>query len=63
LRVPWLRPENSEKSPVFAAFTLKITWRISLVGHGPDFREAWEIQKIIDTAVQSSRLRTWQAIE
>jgi predicted dehydrogenase len=30
---------------------------------GPDFREAWEIQKIIDTAVQSSRLRTWQAIE
>lgn len=30
---------------------------------GPDFREAWEIQKIIDTAVQSSTLRTWQAIE
>ncbi len=30
---------------------------------GPDFREAWEIQKIIDTAVRSSRLRTWQAIE
>jgi predicted dehydrogenase len=31
--------------------------------HGPDFREAWEIQKIIDTAVRSSKLRTWQAIE
>ena len=30
---------------------------------GPDFREAWEIQKIIDTAVRSSKLRTWQAIE
>jgi predicted dehydrogenase len=30
---------------------------------GPDFREAWEIQKIIDMAVQSSRLRRWQAIE
>ena len=30
---------------------------------GPDFREAWEIQKIIDTAVRSSKSRTWQAIE
>src|SRR5216683_1036100 len=30
---------------------------------GPDFREAWEIQKIIDTAVRSSKLGTWQAIE
>ena len=30
---------------------------------GPDFREAWEIQKIIDTAVRSSKLGTWQAIK
>jgi len=30
---------------------------------GSDFREAWEIQRIIDTAVRSSKLRTWQAIE
>jgi predicted dehydrogenase len=30
---------------------------------GPDFREAWEIQKIVDTAVRSSKVRTWQAIE
>jgi predicted dehydrogenase len=30
---------------------------------GPDFREAWEIQKIIDTAVRSSKSRTWQTIE
>lgn len=26
---------------------------------GPDFREAWEIQKVIDTAIRSSRERTW----
>jgi predicted dehydrogenase len=26
---------------------------------GPDFREAWEIQKVIDTAVSSSRERCW----
>jgi predicted dehydrogenase len=26
---------------------------------GPDFREAWEIQKVIDTAVASSRERRW----
>ncbi len=25
---------------------------------GPDFREAWEIQKVIDTAIRSSRERT-----
>jgi predicted dehydrogenase len=30
---------------------------------GPDFREAWEIQKVVDTAVRSSRSRAWQAIE
>jgi predicted dehydrogenase len=26
---------------------------------GPDFREAWEIQKVIDTAIRSSHERTW----
>mgnify|MGYP000950772222 CR=1 FL=1 len=26
---------------------------------GPDFREAWEIQKVVDTAVRSSRERRW----
>ena len=30
---------------------------------GPDFREAWEIQKVIDTAVESSRMRAWRKIE
>ncbi len=28
----------------------------------PDFREAWEIQRIIETAVQSSRERCWMAV-
>jgi predicted dehydrogenase len=26
---------------------------------GPDFREAWEIQKVIDTAIRSSKERQW----
>ena len=30
---------------------------------GPDFREAWEIQKVIDTAVRASRERRWLKIE
>ena len=30
--------------------------------HGPDFREAWEIQRTIDTAIESSRTRRWQVI-
>lgn len=29
---------------------------------GPDFREAWEIQKVIDTALESSRTRSWQSV-
>jgi len=29
---------------------------------GPDFREAYEIQKIVDTAVESSRERQWKAV-
>jgi predicted dehydrogenase len=29
---------------------------------GPDFREAWEIQKVIDTAVRSGRDRSWLSI-
>jgi predicted dehydrogenase len=30
---------------------------------GPDFREAWEIQKIVDAAVRSSRERSWVTID
>ena len=26
---------------------------------GPDFREAWEIQKVIDTAIRASHERRW----
>jgi predicted dehydrogenase len=26
---------------------------------GPDFREAWEIQKVVDTAVRSARAQAW----
>jgi len=29
---------------------------------GPDFREAWEIQKTIDTAISSAKARAWQPI-
>lgn len=29
---------------------------------GPDFREAWEIQKVIDTAIASSKERSWLTI-
>jgi predicted dehydrogenase len=30
---------------------------------GPDFREAWEIQKVIDTAIRSSQERAWLKID
>jgi predicted dehydrogenase len=26
---------------------------------GPDFREAWEIQRVIDAAIRSARERNW----
>jgi predicted dehydrogenase len=29
---------------------------------GPDFREAWEIQKVVDTAIRSSREKAWLKI-
>jgi predicted dehydrogenase len=29
---------------------------------GPDFREAWEIQKVVETAVESSRARAWREV-
>jgi len=29
---------------------------------GPDFREAWEIQRLVDTAVASSKSRGWMTI-
>ncbi len=31
-------------------------------GKGPDFREAWEIQKVIDAAIRSSKERAWAKI-
>jgi predicted dehydrogenase len=30
--------------------------------NGPDFEEAWEIQKVIDTAIKSSQLRQWLTV-
>jgi predicted dehydrogenase len=29
---------------------------------GPDFREAWEIQKVVDTAIRSSKERAWLTV-
>lgn len=29
---------------------------------GPDFEEAWQIQRVIDAAIQSSRRQTWNAL-
>jgi predicted dehydrogenase len=29
----------------------------------PDFREAWEVQKVIDTAVAASQARSWLAVD
>ncbi|MDA8050517.1 MAG: Gfo/Idh/MocA family oxidoreductase [Rhodospirillales bacterium] len=29
---------------------------------GPDFREGWEIQKVVETAVRSSRVRAWLSV-
>jgi predicted dehydrogenase len=29
---------------------------------GPDFREACEIQKVVDAAILSSKTRSWQAL-
>jgi predicted dehydrogenase len=29
---------------------------------GPDFREAWEIQRVVDTAIDSSKSRAWLSI-
>jgi predicted dehydrogenase len=30
---------------------------------GPDFREAWEIQKVIDAALRSARERRWVRVD
>lgn len=30
---------------------------------GPDFREAWEIQKVVDAAVRSSAARSWMMVD
>jgi predicted dehydrogenase len=29
---------------------------------GPDFREAWEVQKVVETAIQASQAKTWQPV-
>ncbi len=29
---------------------------------GPDFREAWEVQKVVDAAIESSRTGGWRAV-
>ena len=29
---------------------------------GPDFREAWEIQKVIEAAIESSKSKTWRPV-
>jgi predicted dehydrogenase len=46
--------------------TIEMAEFLSAIGGGPkagpDFREAWEIQKVVDTAVHSSRERQWRKI-
>jgi predicted dehydrogenase len=46
--------------------TIEIAEFLGAIGggamNGPDFREAWEIQKVVETAVQSARKRCWVAI-
>jgi predicted dehydrogenase len=29
---------------------------------GPDFREGWEVQKVVDAIIRSSRERAWVAV-
>ena len=29
---------------------------------GPDFREAWEVQRVVDAALRSSQTRSWQSL-
>ena len=38
----------------------------AIAGHpkqGPDFREAWEIQKVVDAALASGRARSWKSVD
>ncbi len=46
--------------------TIEIAEFLGAVGGGqaagPDFREAWEIQKVVEAAVQSSRSRSWRNV-
>jgi predicted dehydrogenase len=43
--------------------TIEIAEFLATIGggakSGPDFREAWEIQKVVDAAVKSSKARSW----
>jgi predicted dehydrogenase len=43
--------------------TIEVAEFLSAIGKGskasPDFREAWEIQKVVDAAIRSSKSRSW----
>ena len=68
-REPGLPPSEyiRHSGGIFRDMTIEVAEFLeAIVGgekRGPDFREAWEIQKIFDTAVRSSKLQTWQAIK
>jgi predicted dehydrogenase len=46
--------------------TIEVADFLSAIGggekRGPDFREAWEIQRVVDTAIESSKSRAWLSI-
>ncbi len=46
--------------------TIEVAEFLAAIGKGgkasPDFREAWEIQKVVDAAIQSSRSRQWMKV-
>ena len=50
---------NDLKTIEVAEFLLAVAGKTR---SGPDFREAWEIQRVVETAVQSSRDRNWLRI-
>jgi predicted dehydrogenase len=47
--------------------TIEVAEFLSAVGKGvkasPDFREAWEIQKVVEAAIQSSASRQWMKVQ
>jgi len=46
--------------------TIEVADFLSAIGggerRGPDFREAWEIQKVVDSAIASSKSRAWKEV-